>query len=457
MANKTLLTNGSKVAVIQQTYYSPVSYVQDMKMSSIFCFLSRVEPWDDDNSPPQPTEDQKSLKKIMKSMFVVKQIHSNEISPVIRRIDWTQNTVYDYYRDDVNMFEVDSNGFPLLQFYVKNKYDQVFKCLWNNNGAASIEEPYFQPGSYNTNNIFTGDDGYKWKYIYTVDISAKVTFMDATWLPVPVKTYAPNPTQTAAGTGSVDVINVIDGGFGYDPANSVISVTVTGDGLSAAGSAVVELGSIKEIIVTNVGSNYTYANVAITSATGDGATAIAPVSPIGGHGFDPLSELGCTHVMVTSTFSGAETDNSGIVMIPTDIDFHQFGLVYNPTSLSTAPNQATNSIYKTTTDLFVAGGFGFYTPDELVYQGKSLDTATFIGTVLSFDKATNIIKVINTKGSLITNAPIFGNSSKTTRTLLSYSLPDYVPLSGYIAYIENRSSIQRSEDGIEQFKIVLGY
>jgi hypothetical protein len=30
-------------------------------------------------------------------------------------------------------------------------------------------------------------------------------------------------------------------------------------------------------------------------------------------------------------------------------------------------------------------------------------------------------------------------------------------MSGYMAFIENRTGITRSEDGIEQFKIVLGY
>jgi hypothetical protein len=29
--------------------------------------------------------------------------------------------------------------------------------------------------------------------------------------------------------------------------------------------------------------------------------------------------------------------------------------------------------------------------------------------------------------------------------------------SGYISYIQNRSAVQRSSDGIEQFKFVLGY
>jgi hypothetical protein len=151
-------------------------------------------------------------------------------------------------------------------------------------------------------------------------------------------------------------------------------------------------------------------------------------------------------------FDGSEGGN-----IPTDIDYHQLGIVIDPVTLDSTPYPATGSIYSTTTNLYVAAGFSLYALDEKVYQGNSLETATFVGTVLDFDPASNIIKLINTTGSLTTNAPIFGNTSKTVRTLLNYVTPTFVIQSGYMSYIENRSGIQRSADGIEQFKIILGY
>jgi hypothetical protein len=160
--------------------------------------------------------------------------------------------------------------------------------------------------------------------------------------------------------------------------------------------------------------------------------------------------------MVTASFNGNEADLNGNAIIPTDIDYHQLGLLINPTSKSTAPELASGEKYKTTTDIVVASGSGAFSPDEIVYQGSSLSTATFTGTVLSFDQNTNILSLINTSGTITTNLSIFGLSG-VTRTVLTYSIPDFISLSGYIAYIENRSSIQRSIDGIEQFKIVLGY
>jgi len=460
MANKLLIANGAKVTQVSQVYYSPVAVVPpftDIPLGTMYCFLSRVDPWPNDLDPPVPTQDVKSLKNTFKNMFAVRRITSNDISPVIERNDWESGTVYDYYNDNVDMFETDSNGYLIKHFYIKNRYDQVFKCLWNVNGSESTVEPYFQPGNYNTNNVFTGADGYKWKYIFTVDSGSKLKFMDTSWIPVPVGDNTPSPF-TPAGAGNIDVINLTDGGSLYDPANAVISVTVTGDGTGATATAIVPTGmnAISEIRVESTGSNYTYANVSITSSQGFGAQAFAPTSPIGGHGYDPISELGCTRVMFSIEYDGSEND-----VVPTDVTYHQVGIVSNPTLKSLADSQlgyvpASGDIYKTYTEFVVAPGFGVYTNGEIVYQGERTNQ-TFYGTVLSFDPASNIIRVLNMSGTPVLNQSIKGQTTNTSRTLLQYNEPDFQIFSGYISYIENRTSVQRSSDGIEQYKFVLGY
>lgn len=455
MANKTLLTTFSKQTTVEQFYFSPVAVVPpniSSVLTSMYCFLSKVDPWDDEDNPPIPQQDQKYIKRTFKNMFVAKKITSNDISPVIPRIDWTSGITYDYYQDDVDIFDVDENGFANYKFYVKNRYDQIFKCLWNNNDSPSTIEPYFEPGTYGTDNIFRGSDDYKWKYMYTIDDGLRVKFLDSNWIPVPVGTTIPNPLNSDSGTGDIPVINITNRGSGYDSSNAAITVVITGDGTGATATAEIDGDEIADVIVTNPGTNYTYANVAIVSAIGSNATAICPVSPISGHAYDPISELGCTKVMVAVEFNASENGN-----IPIDIDYHQLGIIVNPTTRELSPNPANGQIYKTTTDLVVASGQGAYTNDEIVYQGTSLADAYFIGTVLSFDSGTNTLKLINTEGTLAYNDSVHGSVSGTVRTLLTYSTPNFVPQSGYMTFIENRTGITRSEDGIEQFKIVLGY
>jgi hypothetical protein len=461
MANKNIITYGARLTSVRENYYAPVSQIfsTDQYIETFYCFLAKADPWEDENNPPIPTQDQKSIKKLYKNIFVVKKIGTDNISPVIQRINWEKGTEYDYYRDDIDMLQQDVNGFLVNQFYVKNRFDQVFKCLWNNNGGAASDEPYFQSGTYTSNNLYIGQDGYKWKYIYTIDVGSKLKFMDSNWLPIPIGQPGPTseyypPWQTIpAGSGNIDVINVTNGGSGYDPLANPVIVQVVGDGSGATGTATVVANVITDIVVTNNGSNYTYANVSITSSKGSGATAISPVSPISGHGTDPIGELGCAHVMFTSEFNGTENGN-----IPVDIDFHQLGILVNPYSQGSYPNPANSVIFKTTTDVVVVNGTGTYVSDEIVYAGSnSLATATFKGTVLSFDDASNVVKLINTIGTLTLGDTLFGSSSGTARVSLAVSNPDYNIFSGHVMFIENRSPIVRSADGIEQLKFVLGY
>jgi hypothetical protein len=388
-------------------------------------------------------------------MFVAKKIGTNDISPVIQRVDWTTGTIYDAYSDQVNMFELNEDGTNAKKFYVKNRFDQVFKCLWNNNGSTSTVEPYFEPGTFNANQIFQGTDSYKWKYMYTITSGSKLKFMDASWMPVPVGNTIPNPVSTYAGTGDIEVINVTNGGSGYDEVNAAVSITVTGDGYLASANAVVTNGSITDILVANTGFNYTYANVSINSSLGSGATAIAPISPIGGHAYNPLSELGTRHVMLTTQFEKDESGN-----LPTDIDFRQVGILVDPyVYYGTVPGIANATIYKTTTDFVVSTGFGTYVPDEVIYQSPNglLQNATFTANVLSFDNVFNTVKLINTTGVANTGALIYGATSGTARVLLQTQTPSFIKNSGFLIYLENRSPVQRSVDGSEQIRLVLGY
>jgi hypothetical protein len=293
--------------------------------------------------------------------------------------------------------------------------------------------------------------------MYTITAGTKLKFMDSAWMPIPVGTKIPNPLQSFAGYGDIEVINIVNTGSDYDTANSPVVVTITGDGLYASANAVISGGSVIDVSVANTGSNYTYANVSITSAQGSGATAEVHVSPVGGHGFDPITELGAKHVMLTATFNTDENGN-----LPTDIDYRQIGVLVDPLAYfgSSSFGVANAEVYKTTTDLIVSGGFGSYTPDEIVFQAPNsdaLDESTFSATVLSFDSTTNTLKLINTLGTANTNAIIYGNTTKTSRLVLQKQDPSFIKFSGNLIYLENRESVQRNADGSEQFKLVLGY
>jgi len=132
MTNKNILTNGSKVSQIELMYYGPVAVVPPYLTEPInvfYCFLAKPLPWDDEVNPPVPATDLKSLKQVYRNMFIVKKIKTNDISPVIQRVDWTSGVMYNYFQDDGDMFAKDQNGYITQIFYVKNKYDQILTAV----------------------------------------------------------------------------------------------------------------------------------------------------------------------------------------------------------------------------------------------------------------------------------------------------------------------------------------
>ena len=71
MANKSLITYGAKIGQVDLNYYAPVAVVPpaNTTISQTYCFLAKAEPWPDENNPPVPTQDVKSLKQIFKNII----------------------------------------------------------------------------------------------------------------------------------------------------------------------------------------------------------------------------------------------------------------------------------------------------------------------------------------------------------------------------------------------------
>ena len=460
-ANTGVVTYGGLTHEVNQYYDSVVVQLPGTghTKTTKYCFLSRVDPWDDpttaqdeEKTPPAPILTPQNIKNVYKNMFVIKRVYPSDMSPMTDRIDWTLNAVYDYYRDDIDILIRGTDKRFVHKFFVKNRFDQVFKCLWNNNGAVSTDEPYFAPGQMSENLVYFGADGYKWIYLYTIEGDRKQKFLDTDWMPLPLANTAGFGANTV-NAGNIPVACVFDGGSNYYSANTF--VTITGANTSTATAIpVIENGTIKDILITDPGSGYITANVHITSPTGANANAWVFVSPPNGHGSDPFEEFGARNIMVTSTFSG---DEAGL--IPTDIKYRQIGFVINPSSPSSYPWQCEKSIYSLSTDLVVSNGFDEYVSDEIVYQTPdgTRANATFSATVLDFIPETNRLRLINTYGTANTNMTVTGVTSGSIRTVLSVSNPDFTMYSGYITYIENREGTQRSPDGSEQVRLIVGF
>jgi hypothetical protein len=458
-ANTGLVTHGGATHEVNQYYNSVIVQLPGTghTQTTKYCFLSRVDPWPDEQNPPAVELTQQNIKNVYKNMFIIKRVYPQDMRPMVDRIDWTAGTTYYCYRDDIDIIARDSNGRMLYPHFVKNRFDQVFKCLWNGansdnpNGVPSTSEPYFQPGYMSNNLVFTGADGYKWIYLYSIDASLKQKFLTEDFMPTPLANTAGYGSNTV-NSGNVPVVGVFNGGSGYYSTNTQVYITGANSTQALAHAIVDPVStSITDIVIDNFGANYITANVVIIGA-GSGAVAYANVSPPNGHGSDPFEEFGTNHIMVTQTFTQNELGS-----LPTDIDYRQIGFVINPVAHSSYPYQCENPTYSCTTDAVVAVSANDYQSDEIVYQGTDVANATFFATCLSYEPGSGLVRMINTEGTMTVGKVLKGVSSGVNKQVLSANLPDFIPFSGYITYIENRTGTQRSSDGSEQVRLIVGF
>lgn len=138
--------------------------------------------------------------------------------------------------------------------------------------------------------------------------------------------------QTAV-AGAIYKIVVDNPGFGYD-ANTT-SITIEGNGTGASAEPIIENNSIIGIVMTEFGSDYTYANINIvhsgaTPIQGDNiATAYAVLPPTKGHGYDAPSELLSNSVVINTPLRGELAD------LAVQQDYRTFAIIKDPKSILT--------------------------------------------------------------------------------------------------------------------------
>jgi hypothetical protein len=390
-------------------------------------------------------------------MYAAKQITSNDLSAVIPRIDWISGNTYTAYEDYLENFIFDSNGVQTNPFYARNSFDQIFKCLYSP-GTGSTVEPRLSPGQTDPSKpLPVGVDGYKWIYVTTIDKGLKQKFFDLNWIPLGLGNNIPNTLASPAGYGSIDVINITNSGnnFVNDVSGTTTTITIEGDGTGASAYAIVAANQISQIIVTDAGYDYTFATVTVSAAagySGSGATANAVISPIGGHGYDPLSELGCNHIMLSGQFNGTE---GGV--LPANSTIRQVGVLVSP--IENTGNVAANTIYNTSDIVSVSFGTTDYQIGEVIYQSTdgTFTNSYYTAIVSNFDAGNNVVSLINIVGTPAVGSVLVGQSSGASRIMLTYNQSILNVGSGYMMYYENRQPVARSINDNQQVRLLLKF
>ena len=472
-----------------------------------------------DSIPPSPRDNFNEENSYWETMIALKKINPSDIRQVVQKREWSTGTTYDMYRHDYsrsNTAKVSGSTSLYSSFYyVLNSDYKVYICLQNGtdpdnlNGRPSLDEPTFtdlEPRAAGTSN-----DGYIWKYLYTIKPSDIIKFESTDFMPVPTN-WATNSDNFSiknnAVDGSIKIVNIVNRGVEVGTANGTYTkVPIKGNGFGAECTIVIDNDKkVESITISNQGSGYTFGNVDLVSGNvpiGNTRPIFdVIISPKGGHGADIYRELGAYNVLI---YSRIENDNQNPDFISGN-QIARVGIVENPESFGST--QILSLDKASALYALKLSGIGYssatYNADSFITQTVSTGK-TAIGRVINYDQITGVLKYwqdrsnsgFSTVGVAITN-PTFGfeqirfssspgtggslninggsanlsiNSSFTgisdvinSRTYYlgqsfvgGVSNPEVKANSGNIIYIDNRASITRSSNQKEDIKVILQF
>ena len=165
-------------------------------------------PFTNDAIPPSPENTQNYTHyELYDDMLFGKHVTPSDVKHMVKNIPWISGTAYAMY-DDLD------TGLENKNFFVSSLESgsyHVFKCLYNNNGGASTDQPLFSEIGV-TDELYQTTDNYQWKYMYTITTSEYSKFATSDYIPFVENTNVTN----AAIDGSINTIIISNPGGQYN-------------------------------------------------------------------------------------------------------------------------------------------------------------------------------------------------------------------------------------------------
>ena len=418
--------------------------------------VARSQQWDpvantDTFTVPSNTEREEKLLRY--NLQSIKSVEA--FSLVVPLVDWTSNTVYYNYNDNV--------ASQSQSFYVRTSDNNVYVCIRQGKTDAGVALVSTVKPIQTNSSLLIGADGYVWKYLYTISTADANSFLTANFMPVKLvdSAAATDPyfgqytTQNAAITGQITGYRVVNGGSGFA---SPPTLSVVGNGTGAKAHAIIAANSIVAVEIGDsvgdtylsqaMGSSYNEAYVKITGS-GTGAQVV-PIFSNDGIGKDPTNDLRSTSIMFNIKPEG-NVQNKWVV----NNDYRQVALLKNLKQYdSAAAFTGTQglALRQMTLTAPIAGGITF--ANDITVTGES-DASAWIdfyddsSTIWYHqDEATGFRHFEN--GETIT---IEGKAGSFTVSTLTQ--PDVDKYSGDLLFVNNTSSVTRDADQTEDIKLVI--
>lgn len=442
----------------------------------------------DDNTPPVPNDDIINEFQAWDAMLAAKLISSTDVSYVIPRRNWSNDTLYDMYEHNISSSNLASSSAASLwesDFYFMTSEYKVYKVLDNNGGNVySGAEPTL---TQNGTPFFYG--GYYLKYMYTISASSITKFLTNDFIPIEI-----DADVIANLVDGIEVVKVENGGSGYT--DGTFYSPIDGDGSGGIVKIVVSGNIIQPFSETGTGiyatgTGYTYASIDLNNVYSDTALtvpsslgagtngSIVPIiPPKGGHGADTYTEMGGHYVLMNAKLLQAEGDDFTVAN-----DFREVGIVVDPYEYGTTNVSTATTIRQSFAVKLSAAPLTDFQIDEKITQANT----GAVGRIVDWDATNNIIYYLQERyadyglaadgnyvefsgqdvitgdlsGATGTPSTLTGNITLTNQNPISftngYSAPELVPYTGKIIYNEKRRPISRAADQTEDIKIIVEF
>lgn len=472
--------------------------------SNIYLLVGKVTPWPDDNNPPAIADTLKeTVFDVWNYALGMKKMVASQVSLSAARINWTSGTVYTQY-DDISPYNNSA-------FYVLTDDFNVYKCLSNNNGAASTAKPIGTLAS----TFYTGD-GYLWKYMYSISGPDAVNFLTSDFMPV--KTLTTNDgsaqwtVQQSAIDGGIHTVKVNTGGTGYiSTTGTIVSVASSTTAVIASSASATDtiynnygifilsgtgagqyrkitgyVGASRTITVSqawtiNPNSTSSYIISPYLSIVGNGTGVIGYTNVFSGAIRDiAIVNPGSGYRTATATIGGDTGSGATIRPILSPIGGHGsnaeeelfasnvtcnlrlagdesgnlfVGNEFRQTSLVVDPllnnnSVATDLVYDLTTRLTISSPAGTFSNDEIVTGSSSGASMTFVHYV-----DTTHIQLSGQNNNFTVGETITGGTSGATAIVSAVTKPAIKAYEGLSIYVRDAVPTSRQANQTENYKI----
>ena len=385
-----------------------------------------------------------------------------DYSFVVPRNNWVSDSFYSSYDDYQNGYPEDEGGYP---YFVITDENNVYMCVEQgreNNGTA--KRSVTKPTNTGTT-IFATSDGYRWKYLYSIDAATADAFISANYIPVQnillqdsgldtVAEASQRVVQNNSTAGQILNIQIISGGSGY---SSAPTISITGDGDSATATCTVSDGQVKTVTMTNRGSGYKRAKVAVSSGNAQLRAVIG--HPLG-VGQNPINDLKSSSMMFVVKPNGEQDSDFQITLNSDPYKFRQVLLLKNPLAGDSASDPTAyyrqNSGRANKALVFAnASTFALGTTITGGTSGSSAIIDNISGNRVFYhqDSVTGF-------GAFTSSESVTGNpSGSSTITNVSSKaagcFADIDTFTGDLLFIDNRASVQRASGEQQDLKVVI--